>query len=57
MIPPTHFALCAAIYFVASHRAPKAAEALTPEARQRLADAAHAARQARLEAALRGALP
>jgi len=56
MIPPTCFAFLAAIYFAASHRAPEAVKVLTPEARQRLADAAHAARLARLEAALRGAV-
>jgi len=56
MIPPTCFAFPAAIGFAASHRAPEAVKVLTPEARRRLADAAHAARLARMEAALRGAV-
>jgi hypothetical protein len=54
MIPPTCFAFPAAIGFAASHRAPEAVKVLAPEARRRLADAAHAARLARMEAALRG---
>jgi|GEM_PF-7116013 len=57
MIPPTHFFFPAAIYFAASHRAPEAVKVLTPEARQRLAEAASEARRLQLERALLGIPP
>jgi hypothetical protein len=57
MFPPTHFAFPAAIDFAARHRAPEAAKALTPEARQRLAEADSEAWRLRLEGALRGLPP
>jgi hypothetical protein len=57
MIPPTHFAFPAAIYFAASHRAPEAVKVLTPEACQRLAEANYQANILRLERALLGIPP
>jgi len=58
MIPPTHFFFPAAIYFVAKHRAPEAAKkVLTPEARQRLAEANYHVNTMKLERALLGIPP
>ena len=57
MIPPTHFFFPAAIYFVAKHRAPEAVKVLTPEARQRLAEANYHVNTMKLERALLGIPP